>query len=200
MSTQNLRNRKALILITLAVLGLFIVWLTATNDLVAQGDNDHAGHGKHEDHEDHDEDSDHADHEEGEHDDHAGHDKHEDVIKLSDADMKKFGIEIAKASPGKLPADVSLPGEVTVNEDRIAHVTPRVPGVVRQVRKTLGDRVRAGEILATLDSPKMGEAQIAYLDTRELSIWLQLNSMSLKHSAMLPRHRLISPKTTTTSP
>ena len=122
MPTQNLKNRKTLILITLAVLGFFIVWLTATNDLVAQGDSDHADHADHDD-----------------------HDEHEDVVKLSDADMKKFGIEIAKAGTGKLPVDVSLPGEVAVNEDRIAHVTPRVSGVVNEVRKTLGDHVHAGE-------------------------------------------------------
>jgi len=41
-----------------------------------------------------------------------------------------------------------------------------VPGVVRAVIKTLGDRVHVGEIMAVLDSLKMGEAQIAYLDTR----------------------------------
>ena len=152
MPTQNLKNRKTLILIILAVLGFFIVWLTATNDLVAQGDSDHA------DHDDHDEDGDHADHDD--------HDEHEDVVKLSDADMKKFGIEIAKAGTGKLPVDVSLPGEVAVNEDRIAHVTPRVSGVVNEVRKTLGDHVHAGEVMAVLDSPEMGEAQVAYLDTK----------------------------------
>ncbi len=152
MPTQNLKNRKTLILIILAVLGFFIVWLTATNDLVAQGDSDHA------DHDDHDEDGDHADHDD--------HDEHEDVVKLSDADMKKFGIEIAKAGTGKLPVDVSLPGEVAVNEDRIAHVTPRVSGVVNEVRKTLGDHVHAGEVMAVLDSPEMGDAQVAYLDTK----------------------------------
>jgi len=160
MPTQSLKNQKTLILITLAVLGLFTVWLTATNDLVAQGDSDHA------DHEDVAQgDSDHADHEDVAQGD-SDHADHEDVIKLSDADIKKFGIEIAKAGAGKLLVDVSLPGEVTVNEDRIAHITPRVPGVVNEVRKTLGDHVHAGEILAILDSPEMGEAQIAYLDTK----------------------------------
>ena len=170
MPTQNLKNRKTLILITLAVLGFFIVWLTATNDLVAQGDSDHEDHA---DHDDHDEDGDHEDHddhdehdEDGDHEDHDDHDEHEDVVKLSDADIKKFGIEIAKAGTGKLPVDVNLPGEVAVNEDRIAHVTPRVSGVVNEVRKTLGDHVHAGEVMAVLDSPEMGDAQVAYLDTK----------------------------------
>ena len=63
MPTQNLKNRKTLILITLAVLGFFIVWLTATNDLVAQGDSDHA------DHDDHDEDGENVDEDENNYDD-----------------------------------------------------------------------------------------------------------------------------------
>lgn len=129
---------------------------------------DHDEHGEHDNHAEHDEASDHEEHgeEEGDHDDHDEHDAHKNVVTLSDADMKKFGIEVATASAGKLPVDISLPGKVTVNEDRIAHVTPRVPGVVREVRKTLGDRVHVGEIMAILDSPEMGESQVAYLGTR----------------------------------
>ena len=178
MQIQTLKNRKTLLIITVAVLGLFIAWQVGTNDLMAQEGHEHTEKTTdHDDHADHDEDSGHEEHGEevGEHaghdehadrDEHGEHDEHKDVVMLSDADMKKFGIEVATASAGKLPVDISLPGKVTVNEDRIAHVTPRVPGVVREVRKTLGDRVHAGEILAILDSPEMGESQVAYLGTK----------------------------------
>ena len=147
MQIRTLKNRKTLLIIIVAVLGLFIVWQIGTNDLMAQDGHEQAE-------------------KTSDHDDHADRDEHKDVVMLSDADMKKFGIEVAVASAGKLPVDISLPGEVTVNEDRIAHVTPRVPGVVREVRKTLGDRVHAGEIMAILDSPEMGESQVAYLGTK----------------------------------
>ena len=122
-------------IVTLVALGLFVAWLIGTNDLVAQ--NEHEGHEHAEKTDDHAE-------KEGEDEEHDEHGYEEKVVKLSDADMKKFGIEVATAGTGKLPVDISLPGEVAVNEDRIAHVTPRVPGVVREVRKTLGDRVRVG--------------------------------------------------------
>ena len=159
MQIRTLKNRKTLLIITVAVLGFFGAWRIGTNDLAAQDGHEHPEKtSDHDDHADHDEDSGH--------DDHEKHDEHKDVVMLSDADMKKFGIEVATASAGKLPVDISLPGEVTVNEDRIAHVTPRVPGVVREVRKTLGDCVHAGEIMAILDSPEMGEAQVAYLGTK----------------------------------
>ena len=178
MQNQTLKNRKTLLTVILAVLGLFMAWQIGTSDLMAQDGHEHTEKtSDYDDHADHDEDSDHdghgeetgehVDHDEGsDRDEHDDHDEHKDVVMLSDADMKKFGIEVAIASAGKLPVDISLPGKVTVNEDRIAHVTPRVPGVVREVRKTLGDRVHGGEILAILDSPEMGEAQVAYLGAK----------------------------------
>ena len=156
MILKNTETRKSLLIVTLVALGLLVAWLIQTNDLAAQ--DEHDGHEHAEEADDHDE---HAERE-----DHDEHGREDEVVKLSDADMKKFGIEVATAGTGKLPVDISLPGEVAVNEDRIAHVTPRVPGVVREVRKTLGDRVRAGEIMAILDSPEMGEVQVAYLDTK----------------------------------
>ncbi|RKU07728.1 hypothetical protein C6502_16735 [Candidatus Poribacteria bacterium] len=175
MQIQTLKNRKTLLIIIMVVLGFFVVWWIGTNVLMAQNGHEHAGNASdHNDHEEHDEDSGHESHE-NETDEHIGHDEHgerdehdehKDVVILSDADMKKFGIEMATASAGKLPVDISLPGKVAVNEDRIAHVTPRVPGVVREVRKTLGDRVHAGEILAILDSPEMGESQVGYLGSK----------------------------------
>lgn len=161
-----MQSKKLAIRITSAVIGLFVTWLIGTSNLIAQGAPDDHGHTEQAD--DHDK---HGDHEEDEgehadHDKHGEHDNHQDIVKLSEVDMKKFGIEVATAGMGKLPVNVSLPGEVAVNEDRIAHVTPRAPGVVREVRKVLGDPVHAGEILAVLDSPQMGEAQVAYLNTK----------------------------------
>ncbi len=178
MQIQTLKNRKTLLTVILAALGLFMAWQIGTSDLMAQDGHehtektsdydDHADHEENSGHEGHGEETgEHADHDEGsDRDEHDDHDEHKDVVMLSDADMKKFGIEVAIASAGKLPVDISLPGKVTVNEDRIAHVTPRVPGVVREVRKTLGDRVHGGEILAILDSPEMGEVQVAYLGAK----------------------------------
>ena len=178
MQIRTLKNRKTLLIITVAVLGLFGARWIGTNSLMAQDGHEHTEKtSDHNDHADHDEDSGHEGHgeEAGEHanenkhderDEHEEHGEHKDVVMLSAADMKKFGIEIATAKAGKLPIDISLPGKVTVNEDRIAHVTPRVPGVVREVRKTLGDYVHAGEIMAILDSPEMGEAQVSYLGAK----------------------------------
>jgi cobalt-zinc-cadmium efflux system membrane fusion protein len=87
----------------------------------------------------------------------------EQAVRLSEAEQREFGIEVETAGPGTLREHVSLPGEVVLNADRRAHVVPRVPGVVRQVLKTLGEQVRVGDVMAVLDSRELAELQSTYL-------------------------------------
>jgi cobalt-zinc-cadmium efflux system membrane fusion protein len=87
----------------------------------------------------------------------------EKLVRLDEAVMKESGIEIATAAPGKLQVHDTLSGEIAFNSDRLAHIVPRVPGVVREVRKNLGDTVRAGEVLAVLESRDLADAKATYL-------------------------------------
>lgn len=97
-------------------------------------------------------DDDHAQHEEAEpagYDEHAGH---EGPIILDAEDMQRMGIVVAPVGPGTIRKSLRLPGEVVLNEDRVAHIAPRFDGIVREVRKRLGDRVDAGEVMAVIES------------------------------------------------
>ncbi len=100
-------------------------------------------------------------HEEGE-DAHGEHGE-EEAIKLSEAEMKEFGIKVVKADAGTLSRYADLPGEVRANGDRLAHIVPRVPGVVRKVFKGLGDRVKKGEVMAILDSRELSDSKANFL-------------------------------------
>ena len=53
-------------------------------------------------------------------------------------------------------------GKVLANENRLAHLSPRVPGRIVSVYANLGDRVKQGDRLLLLDSPAFGEAQLEY--------------------------------------
>ena len=117
-------------------------------------------------HDEHDELADHAD--EDEHADHADEDEHAD--QADHVDEAKFGIELATAGPGKLATQVKLPGEIVLNADRLAHIVPQAHGIVREVKAKLGDTVRAGDVMAVLESPDLGEAKVEYLSrSAELS-------------------------------
>jgi cobalt-zinc-cadmium efflux system membrane fusion protein len=89
-------------------------------------------------------------HEEHRHDDHPAARK-----TFSVREFEKFGVRLATAGPGEVDIAIELPGEVRPNPDRIAHVGPRFPGIVREVRKQVGDTVRAGDVLAVVESENL---------------------------------------------
>ena len=92
---------------------------------------------------------------------------HEVIIKLKDTAIKEFGIEIAQAQGGKIGMHTTLPAEITLNSDAVAHIVPRLGGVVRSVSKNLGDKVKAGEVLAVIHSRELADYRAGYLGARE---------------------------------
>ena len=92
---------------------------------------------------------------------------HADVVHMDAVEMASFGVELAEANARRLNVSVSLSGEVVVDPNRLAHIVPRVAGVVREVMKRQGDRVRAGELMAILDSRELAEDKASFLSARE---------------------------------
>jgi membrane fusion protein, heavy metal efflux system len=76
---------------------------------------------------------------------------------------RKMGLETEVCGPGTIVSVLDLPGEIVFNADMVSHVVPRVPGVVLEARKNLGDSVHKGEVLAVIDSRELGEARSRYL-------------------------------------
>ena len=115
----------------------------------------------------------------GEHEEHReqepGHDSHEtepthpdeDHVLLGEDQIRALGVVVAEAGPGKLETSLTLPGEIILNDDAHALVTPYVSGYVKEIRKRQGDAVRKGEVMAILESPELADAGAAYLAARE---------------------------------
>lgn len=59
-------------------------------------------------------------------------------------------------------------GKILANENKLAHLSPRVPGRIVAVYANLGDRVMKGDRLLLLDSPAFGEAQSGYRKARNM--------------------------------
>ncbi len=76
---------------------------------------------------------------------------------------KKMRLESESSGPGSIVSLLELPGEIAFNADMVSHVVPRVPGVALEVRKSLGDTVEKGEVVAVIDSRELGEARSRYL-------------------------------------
>lgn len=80
---------------------------------------------------------------------------------------RKAGIETAPVAPRPMSATVEAPAEVEFDATRVTRVTPRLPGIVRDARVHVGATVAAGEVLAVLESPLLGEAKSRYIERRE---------------------------------
>jgi cobalt-zinc-cadmium efflux system membrane fusion protein len=85
---------------------------------------------------------------EHEHEEHGG-----EAFTVSD--FAKLGVTTATAGPGTVDVALDHPGEIRPNGDRIAHIAARFPGVVRDVRAGIGDRVHGGDTLATIESENL---------------------------------------------
>ena len=99
-------------------------------------------------------------------DDAHGHDA-EKVVRLPAAKVQQLGIEVAVARAGSVQTSLTLPGTIALNADRRVHVVSRIPGIVQESRKQLGDAVRAGEVMAVIDSRELADTKAAYLAARE---------------------------------
>lgn len=84
-------------------------------------------------------------------------------IELSDQEIKEAHLRIEKVSEAEVAERIQLTATIQANQDRLAHVAPRVPGRIVGISAKLGDRVKAGQPLAHLDSIELGEAHSIYL-------------------------------------
>jgi cobalt-zinc-cadmium efflux system membrane fusion protein len=85
-----------------------------------------------------------------------GHDEkgHGDdgVVEMSDARVASSNIEILTARTETLHDSLVLNGILQPNQETLVQVTPRFPGVVREIKKRIGDTVEKGELLAKIES------------------------------------------------
>ncbi|MCA3190921.1 efflux RND transporter periplasmic adaptor subunit [Cupriavidus sp.] len=79
------------------------------------------------------------------------------LIPMTPEQIRNANLGIAKAAPGKIRSAVEFPGEIRFNEDRTAHVVPRVAGVAESVVANLGQRVKKGDLLAVFASTQLSD-------------------------------------------
>lgn len=87
-------------------------------------------------------------------------------LKLSPEEAQRAGIKLEALKAQAVTDSIAVTATIRPNQDRIARIAPRVEGRVVDVSANLGDQVRAGQKLATLDSLALGEASSALQQAR----------------------------------
>jgi cobalt-zinc-cadmium efflux system membrane fusion protein len=105
-------------------------------------------------HDDHDDEGGGKDSTEGKH---AEGETEEGHLTLSDEQISSAGIQLAEAKAQNISLSLPFPGEIRFDEDRTAHVVPRVPGVVESVNVNLGQPVKKGQLLAVIASQQISD-------------------------------------------
>jgi membrane fusion protein, heavy metal efflux system len=76
---------------------------------------------------------------------------HEGRVEIPVASAASAGVVVEKAGPKKLAVRIPALGRIRLNEDTARHVSPRYAGVVRELKKQVGDYVSAGEVVAVVE-------------------------------------------------
>ncbi|MDR5743567.1 RND family efflux transporter MFP subunit [Caballeronia peredens] len=79
------------------------------------------------------------------------------AIPLDGQQMQRAGIGLSNSGPAQIASTIQVPGEVRFNEDRTAHVVPRVSGIVEQVAVSVGEKVQKGQVLAVIASTDLAD-------------------------------------------
>ena len=82
----------------------------------------------------------------------AGEAAAKDFVKITEEKLADAKIESAEAGPAVLERHRALFGQFRANEEGIAHIAPRFPGVIQAVNKRLGDKVEKGETIVVIES------------------------------------------------
>jgi len=81
-----------------------------------------------------------------------GEEHAEELVKLTDAEINELGIQIDEVGSKKLQMHTDLTGEIVPDPYKLAHIVPRFAGVVKNVYKEIGDKVKKGEVIAVIES------------------------------------------------
>lgn len=117
--------------------------------------------------------------------------KEPDGIKLSKEESDRAGIALEQLKAQALTDTVTVTATIRPNQDRIARVAPRVEGRIATVSANLGDKVRTGQTLATLDSLAVGEASSALSQARSAD---RVAEADYKRATSLQAEEIISQK------
>ena len=85
------------------------------------------------------------------------YDQVEARVKISEKQLRLNAIEVLTAGPAKIKSSLALQGEIKLNADKSVHIVSRASGIVESVMVSAGDKVRKGQVLASIASQSIAD-------------------------------------------
>lgn len=130
----------------------------------------------------------------GKHAEHAGEKKgggHSEELTLTTEEAERAGVKVEELKLQAIGDVVVVTATIQPDADKVAHVAPRIEGRITSAPAKLGDRVRAGQALATLDSVDVGEAHAAWVQAQSE---LRIAEADFKRAESLNAEEIIARK------
>lgn len=112
-------------------------------------------------------------------------------LQVSPAKQKEWGIVIGNTTSQDISSALELPGVLSVNQNRTAQISSFIQGKVVSYAVDLGDRVKRGQALVTLNSPEFAQAQADFLQARTKYL---LSQKEYERAKMLRAEKAIEEK------
>ncbi len=82
------------------------------------------------------------------------HNEHADEgrVEIAAEIASKAGIKSGTARSGLIKQAITVYGKTVVDPSKVSHIRARFPGTITKIRADIGDRVKAGEVLAEIES------------------------------------------------
>jgi cobalt-zinc-cadmium efflux system membrane fusion protein len=90
----------------------------------------------------------------------------EEGLALSPEETQRAGIKVERVKQQTVTDTITVTANIYPNQEKIVRIAPRVEGRIVSISARLGDQVRAGQVLARLDSPVLGEASLSLIQAR----------------------------------
>ena len=103
------------------------------------------------------------------------------VVKVDASLLKEFQgsknglVRTVTVSRGMIDTVMNVTGEVRLNENAAAHISPRIPGIIHSVKIDIGAQVEKDDILFEIDSVELGQALSDYEKNRAMKELSQRN-------------------------
>ncbi len=96
----------------------------------------------------------------------------QNIISLNEAQQKASKIQLGTIETLTFEKEIALKGKIALNPNSTVSVALPTSGIVKNIYVKIGDRVRSGQVLATLFNREMVEIQQDYLTAKSNNTYL----------------------------